>query len=77
VILTFLPINFLHPVRVKRLRWLNMAVFLLWCVLSGYSLLLHFQSPDWLVAGVVITGIYLYCIGGIMQFAPSLGAKTR
>ncbi|MDQ1185977.1 MULTISPECIES: phosphatidylcholine synthase [Agrobacterium] len=77
VILTFLPINFLHPVRVKRLRWLNMAVFLLWCVLSGYSLLLHFQSPDWLIAGVVVTGIYLYCIGGLMQFAPSLGAKTR
>ena len=76
VVLTFLPINFLHPVRVKRLRWLNMTVFLLWCALSGYSLLLHFQSPDWLIAGVVLTGIYLYCIGGIMQFVPSLGAKT-
>lgn len=75
VIMTFLPINFLHPVRVKRLRSLNMAIFLVWCVLSGYALLLHFSSPDWVVAGVVITGLYLYCIGGFMQLFPSLGGR--
>lgn len=73
VIFTFLPINFLHPVRVKRLRWLNLAVFFTWCALGGYSLLLHFQSPDWVVWGVVLTGIYLYCIGGFLQFMPKLG----
>ncbi len=73
VILTFLPINFLHPVRVKRLRWLNLAVGGIWCALGGYSLLLHFQSPDWVVWGVVISGIYLYCIGGILQLFPNLG----
>src|SRR3546814_13989922 len=66
VFLTFLPINFLHPVRVKRLRPLNLAVFALWCGLSGYSLLLHFQSPDWLVIGVVVTGLYLYLIGAFL-----------
>ena len=73
VILTFLPINFLHPVRVKRLRPLNLAVFALWSVLSGSALLLHFQSPDWLVWGVVASGIYLYCIGLVMQIFPKLG----
>src|SRR3954469_25240235 len=33
VVLTFLPINFLHPVRVKRLRPLNLGIFLLWSAL--------------------------------------------
>lgn len=73
VFLTFLPIYFLHPVRVKRLRGLNMAVFLLWCAFGGYALLLHFDTPSWVVAGTVVTGLYLYLIGGILQFFPSLG----
>ncbi len=34
VVLTFLPINFLHPVRVKRLRPLNLGVFFLWSALG-------------------------------------------
>ena len=73
VFLTFLPINFLHPVRVKRLRPLNLGIFAIWCVLSGYSLLLHFDSPDWLVWGVVGSGLYLYFIGAILQLFPNLG----
>lgn len=73
VVLTFLPINFLHPVRVKRLRVLNLGIFLLWCAMGGYSLLLHFDSPSWLVLGVVVTGIYLYCIGAVLQLFPKLG----
>ncbi|MDH4414080.1 MAG: phosphatidylcholine synthase [Rhizobium sp.] len=76
VILTFLPIHFLHPVRVKRLRPLNMAVFLLWCAFGGYALLLHFESPPWVVIGTIVTGLYLYVIGGVLQFLPSLGRRS-
>ncbi len=43
VVLTFLPINFLHPVRVKRLRPLNLGVFFLWSALGMYALLMHFR----------------------------------
>ncbi len=75
VFLTFLPINFLHPVRVKRLRSLNLLVVAIWCALGGYALLMHFQTPTWAVIGFVASGIYLYCIGGILQFFPSLGAE--
>ncbi|GAK69420.1 phosphatidylcholine/phosphatidylserine synthase [Agrobacterium rubi] len=77
VILTFLNINFLHPVRVKRLRPLNMTIFLVWCVLGGYSLLLHFDTPTWVAVGVAITGLYLYCVGGIMQLFPKLGTRAE
>ncbi|POO57653.1 phosphatidylcholine synthase [Agrobacterium rosae] len=77
VFLTFLNINFLHPVRVKRLRPLNMTIFLVWCLLGGYSLLLHFDTPTWVAVGVAITGLYLYCVGGLMQLLPKLGTRTE
>lgn len=76
VVLTFLPINFLHPVRVKRLRQLNLAIFFAWSALGGYALLLHFATPNWLVVVFVATGIYLYCIGAVLQFFPALGRKS-
>lgn len=73
VILTFFPIHFLHPVRVKRLRPLNLAVFLIWSLLGGVSLLMHFRAPDWVEWGVIATGLYLYVIGFILQLFPKLG----
>jgi len=73
VVLTFLPINFLHPVRVKRLRPLNLGVFFLWSAIGIYALLMHFSVPHWAVVLFIISGIYLYCIGAVLQFFPALG----
>lgn len=73
VVLTFLPINFLHPVRVKRLRPLNLGIFLLWSALGVYSLSINFNTPQWAVIAFIVTGIYLYCIGAVLQFFPKLG----
>jgi phosphatidylcholine synthase len=75
VVLTFLPINFLHPVRVKRLRPLNLGIFLFWSALGIYSLLMHFVMPQWAIVLFIISGIYLYCIGAVLQFFPSLGRQ--
>ncbi|MBB3658652.1 phosphatidylcholine synthase [Rhizobium sp. BK650] len=75
VILTFLPINFLHPVRVQRLRSLNLGIFLLWSALGAYSLLMRFDMPQWAVALFIVSGIYLYVIGAVLQFFPALGRK--
>lgn len=75
VFLTFLPINFLHPVRVKRLRTLNLAVFFIWSALGMYALLLHFVTPAWVVFGVVASGLYLYIIGAVLQAFPKLGRE--
>jgi len=76
VVMTFLPINFLHPVRVARLRPLNLTIFTIWSVLSAGALLLHFNSPDWLMWAVMLTGGYLFVIGGIMQMFPGLGHRS-
>lgn len=88
-ILTFLPINFLHPVRVVRLRPLNLGMTLLWCAFGGLALaeaaLAHFyyqigvEQADvniFTKIGIAVTGIYLFCIGGVMQLFPNLGRKA-
>jgi phosphatidylcholine synthase len=73
VVLTFLPINFLHPVRVERLRPLNLGIFLVWSALGVYSLLMNFNTPQWALLIFIVSGLYLYCIGAVLQFFPSLG----
>ncbi len=75
VALTFLPIYFVHPVRVKRLRSLNLTIASLWALFSGASLLMHFQAPAWITWGIIVTGLYLYLIGFIMQLFPRLGLR--
>lgn len=75
VILTFLPIHFLHPVRVKRLRPLNLAVFFIWCGFGVYALLSGFETPFWVKLGASLAGLYLYFIGAVLQLFPALGRK--
>ena len=75
-ILSFIPLNFLHPVRVVRLRPLNLTIFLLWCAFGVAGILYQMDAPLWVRVGISVTGIYLYCIGIVMQFLPNLGLKT-
>ncbi len=76
-ILSFVPVNFLHPVRVKRLRPLNLAIFFAW---SGFGVIALLQNtaasaPD--QAGVGATALDLFVIGGVMQLFPTLGLKKE
>ena len=73
--LTFIPIHFLHPVRVQRLRNLNLPIFLLWCAFGAVALLQQMEAADWVKIGITVTSLYLVVIGGVMQFFPNLGAK--
>lgn len=75
VILTFLPIHFLHPVRVVRLRHLNLTIFGIWSLLSVAALLMNFESPRWVEWGVIAAGLYLYFIGAVLQAFPRLGQR--
>lgn len=83
-VLTFVPINFLHPVRVARLRPVNLGFFLVWCLFGAIALFLAWGAPPaspmnapyWVKAGIVLTGCYLFCIGAVMQLFPNLGASS-
>ncbi|OAF11741.1 phosphatidylcholine synthase [Bradyrhizobium centrolobii] len=43
VVLTFIPFHVLHPVRVKRLRWLTMSLIVIWALLGLYTLEMDFR----------------------------------
>jgi len=73
--LSFVPVNFLHPVRVKRLRPLNLGIFLAWCVFGIIALLQGMDAPQPIQIGIGLTGVYLFVIGGIMQIFPNLGLR--
>lgn len=75
VVLTFLPIHFLHPVRVQRLRPVNLAVFFIWSGFGVYALLSGFDTPFWVKLGVSVSGLYLYFIGAVLQLFPTFGRK--
>ncbi|KAB0681745.1 phosphatidylcholine/phosphatidylserine synthase [Aureimonas leprariae] len=74
---TFLPIKFVHPTRVKRLRGLTLGVTAVWAVLSTIAIFYDFDPPAWATTGIVLTGLYLLAIGAVLQFADRIGAKGR
>ncbi|MEO3385836.1 phosphatidylcholine synthase [Mesorhizobium sp. CAU 1741] len=74
-ILSFIPVNFLHPVRVKRLRPLNLGIFLAWCAFGVVALIQNMEASMPIQAGIGATGIYLFVIGGVMQMFPTLGLR--
>ncbi len=69
-VFTFVPMNFLHPVRVKRLRWINLPMCLLWCAFGAIALFQNMDAEPWLKVGVAITAAWLFLIGGVMQIFP-------
>ncbi|EFL90336.1 phosphatidylcholine/phosphatidylserine synthase [Ahrensia sp. R2A130] len=69
--LTFAPIMFIHPVRVKLMRPLNLGVLALWGVFGCVALYAGYYGQDvpyFAIVGITITGLYLYCVGFVLQF---------
>jgi phosphatidylcholine synthase len=75
-ILSFVPVWFLHPVRVVRLRNLNLFVIALWAAFSAVALIQQLDTNFWIKAGHCAASLYLFCIGGILQIFPSLGRRS-
>lgn len=60
-VLTFVPIRFVHPFRVQRLRTVTVALLALWGVLAFAAVWLGLTPPLWVTAG--LCGIALYFLG--------------
>jgi phosphatidylcholine synthase len=66
-VLTFTPVEFVHPIRVKRLRPLTLAVTAAWGVLS-IVVLAEGLRPAFLVSVVFLAcSLYLGLIGALLQ----------
>jgi phosphatidylcholine synthase len=61
--LTFVPIHFVHPVRIPQRRALTMAALALWTLLGMLSLWENLAPSIWVVAALGVLAIYFVGIG--------------
>lgn len=75
-ILSFMPVYFVHPVRVRRLRGLTLTAMAVWSFAAALTILyFRMEAPHWLRLCLLISGLYLYGIGAVLQFFPKLGRR--
>jgi phosphatidylcholine synthase len=61
--LTFAPVRFVHPIRVKKLRALNVALLALWSVLAIAALWQEFKPNVWIVVALCAIALYFLAVG--------------
>jgi len=71
-VLTFVPIEFVHPIRVARLRPLTLAVTLAWAVLSLLVLLADLRPGPVVAVAFLAASAYLAVIGAVLQLSRRL-----
>jgi phosphatidylcholine synthase len=77
-LMTFAPVIFIHPVRVKVMRIPSLIVFFIWMA-AGLAAIIYnlptpqaFNSPLWIEIVIALSGLYLFTIGFILQLAGKL-----
>jgi phosphatidylcholine synthase len=71
-VMTFLPIKFVHPVRVRRLRWLNTIALVLWAALAVVALWQGLAPQPWVTAALCLIAGY-FLVAGLL---PTRDAAT-
>lgn len=61
LVLTFVPFHVIHPVRVTRLRWLNLALIALWGFLALEAVIKDFRVPASVSFGLCAIALYGLC----------------
>ena len=62
-VLTFAPIKFLHPLRVARLRMLNIVLLVLWFMLALIALLFDLDPGPYVTWPLVAIAVYFFGVG--------------
>jgi phosphatidylcholine synthase len=63
VVLTFVPFRFIHPVRVRRWRNLNLALLGMWSLLALLALWRDLDPGPWVALGLSVIGLYFFAFG--------------
>ena len=61
--LTFVPFPFIHPLRVKRLRALNLLLIAVWAALGLVALARDMAPGIWVSGGLCAIGLYVLAAG--------------
>src|SRR5262249_159090 len=67
LVLTFLPFPFLHPVRVKRFRALNMVLMALWAVLALIAIVREMSPGPYVTGALCVIGLYVLGAGALRR----------
>jgi len=74
IVLTFVPVHVLHPIRVVRLRWLTLLLLAAWAVLAIYTLACDFDVGAPVVAGLCAIAAYMVGSDAVIRQIKSLRA---
>jgi phosphatidylcholine synthase len=69
-VVTFVPFRFIHPMRVRRRRALNLAVLAVGGVLAVIALVRHMAPGPWVAGGLCAVGCYVLVAGAFRADAP-------
>jgi phosphatidylcholine synthase len=67
-IFTFLPVNFVHPVRVLKWRPLTLAVLAVWIVDALWLIAIDFSAAPALRTVLIGASLYLLCVSAVQQY---------
>lgn len=66
----FVSLKFIHPVRTRRWRQVNLPILMLWVVFAGWSAFHQFEPPALVRFGLAATSVWLLLVGIVMQALP-------
>jgi phosphatidylcholine synthase len=66
-ILTFMPVRFVHPLRVQSRRSLTLALLALWAILAAIAVYDGLQPDFWVKAGLGVIACYFLLVGLLPQ----------
>ncbi|MTI17545.1 phosphatidylcholine synthase [Rhodobacteraceae bacterium RKSG542] len=66
-VLTFVPVDFVHPVRTVKWRVLTLTMLAVWSAALGWSIVEAFAQPLWVSITIGITSAYLFLAGFVQQ----------
>src|SRR3954454_12674750 len=74
IVLTFVPFNVIHPVRVLRLRWLTLSLIGVWAVLAAIALLYDFNVAMPVTLALCAIAVYVVASDAVIRLMRSAGA---
>jgi phosphatidylcholine synthase len=69
--MTFMPVNFVHPVRVVRWRGLTLACLALWLLSGAWLLASDFETSPAVKFVLLAATAYLLGVAGVQQYLRS------
>src|SRR3954451_11635516 len=74
IVLTFVPLHVVHPVRVARLRWLTLSLIAVWAVLGVVTLVYDFNVAMPVTVALCAIAVYVVASDSVIRLVRSASA---